>query len=93
LRAIAVSCVAEAVDEDASDLALLALGDRSALARLYDRHAGHVFALALRWSSDRATAEELVHEVFLELWHRRVHEAGTLRAWLVARTLRLRRRS
>jgi RNA polymerase sigma-70 factor, ECF subfamily len=79
----------EDVDEDAADLALLARGDRPALARLYDRHAGFVFALGVRVAGDRAAAEELVQEVFLELWHRR--PAPRVREWLMAGVLRRRR--
>jgi DNA-directed RNA polymerase specialized sigma24 family protein len=80
---------AREADEDAADVALLERGDRCAFARLYDRHAGFVFALGVRVAGDRA--EELVREVFLELWHRR--PALPVREWLMAGVLRRRRRS
>jgi RNA polymerase sigma-70 factor, ECF subfamily len=56
---------------DASDSALarrLADGDAGALAALYDRYSRSAFALACRVSGDPASAEEVVREVFLELW-------------------------
>ena len=34
----------------------------------YGRHGGAVFALSMRLLWDRATAEEMVQEVFLRLW-------------------------
>ncbi|MCL4818010.1 MAG: sigma-70 family RNA polymerase sigma factor [Vicinamibacteria bacterium] len=46
----------------------IAAGDRSALAELYDRHAGLVLALCLRILRDRAEAEEVMQEVFLQAW-------------------------
>jgi len=45
-------------------------GDAAAFARLYDRHAGRVFALCLRLTADRVQAEELVQDVFVRVWQR-----------------------
>lgn len=63
-------------------------GDREALARLYDRHAGRLAALVMRLVGDAALAEDLVHDVFVEAWHH-AHEfdpgRGTVRAWLTTR--------
>jgi RNA polymerase sigma-70 factor, ECF subfamily len=44
--------------------------DTAAMEFLYDRYAGLVFALALRMLRDRGEAEDLVSELFLELWRR-----------------------
>jgi RNA polymerase sigma-70 factor (ECF subfamily) len=55
------------------DFELMALIERqnpSALAQLYDRYGGLVFTLGLRMLRDRGEAEELVSDVFLELWRR-----------------------
>ncbi|HEY1923368.1 MAG TPA: sigma-70 family RNA polymerase sigma factor [Tepidisphaeraceae bacterium] len=41
-----------------------------ALSQLYDRYGGLVFTLGLRMLRDRGEAEELVSDVFLELWRR-----------------------
>lgn len=42
-------------------------GDRDALAALYDRHAATLFAFALHMVGDRARAEDLLHDTFLDL--------------------------
>ena len=63
----------------------IAGGSEDALAALYDRHADGVFAAALRLSSDRQLAEEVVQETFLALWNRaELYDpaAGSLEAWL-----------
>jgi len=75
--------------EDADLMAALVRGDRTAMATLYDRHASLLLALALRMLQDRAQAEELLHDVFLEAWHHaRDYDSarGTVRAWLLTRT-------
>src|SRR4051794_29932856 len=75
--------------EDAELVAALVRGDRSAMATLYDRHASLLMALAVRMLQDRAVAEELLHDVFLEAWHHaRDYDVsrGTVRAWLLTRT-------
>jgi len=46
-------------------------GDPQALAHLYERHGGAVLALCLRILRDRAEAEDVLEEVFWELWQRR----------------------
>lgn len=46
----------------------LATGDHGALEALYDRYGRTAFALACRVSGDPVTAEQVVREVFLELW-------------------------
>jgi RNA polymerase sigma-70 factor (ECF subfamily) len=80
------------VDADGPDdnalLAGLARGDKSALAQIYDRHAGLLLTLGMRILSERTLAEDVLHDVFLEAWH---HAAdfdptrGSVRAWLVTR--------
>jgi RNA polymerase sigma-70 factor (ECF subfamily) len=74
--------------EDIALVAALVRGDQEALGQLYDRHGSLLFALALRILHDRAQAEDLLHDVFLEAWHhaRDFDPArGTVRAWLVTR--------
>jgi len=76
--------------EDADLMAALVRGDRAAMATLYDRHASLLMALAVRMLQDRAQAEELLHDVFLEAWHHaRDYDAsrGTVRAWLLSQGL------
>jgi RNA polymerase sigma-70 factor, ECF subfamily len=60
-------------------------GSHDALAALYDRFAGGVYAVARRLTRDRQVAEEVVQETFLALWNRAElfdPEAGSLAAWL-----------
>src|SRR5262245_18667920 len=56
--------------EDELLLAAVARGDESALASLYDRHAGAMLGTALRVMRSRTDAEDLVHDVFVEAWHK-----------------------
>lgn len=46
-------------------------GDPTALERLYDRHGAAVLAICLRILRDHAEAEEVLEEVFWEIWARR----------------------
>jgi len=43
-------------------------GDQSALAELYDRYSSVVYAVALRVLGDTMAAEDVLQEVFLQLW-------------------------
>jgi RNA polymerase sigma-70 factor (ECF subfamily) len=63
----------------------VAAGSEAALGALYDRHVDGVFAVAIRLTSDRQVAEEVVQETFLALWNRAElfnPAAGSLAAWL-----------
>src|SRR3954454_8216982 len=87
---------ASADPADAMLVQAVAAGSESALAALYDRHAGMVFQVALRVTSDRSVAEEVVQDAFLTLWNRAElydPELGELRSWLavVARNRALNR--
>jgi RNA polymerase sigma-70 factor (ECF subfamily) len=76
-------------------------GDRKALGELFDRFAGFANGLALRILRDRREAEDVVQEVFLQVWRQaeRFDAArGTPAAWIgtITRTRaldRLRRRA
>ncbi len=46
----------------------IARGDREAFARFYDLHAGLVHTFALRILRERGEAEEVVQDVFLQVW-------------------------
>jgi RNA polymerase sigma-70 factor (ECF subfamily) len=48
----------------------IAAGDAAALRALYDRHAPLVLAVCMRVLRDRSAAEELLVDIFHELWER-----------------------
>ena len=52
----------------------VAARDPSALKALYDRYGPTVLSLSLRMLRDRAAAEEVLQDVFLEVWNRPVRE-------------------
>ncbi len=75
-------------NEDRQLLAAVAAGDREALGTLYDRFATDMLALAQRMLGGPREAEDLVHDVFLEAWHRAAHydaARGSVRTWLMLR--------
>jgi len=49
-------------------LARCRLGDRAAFAQLYDRTSGLLFGIVLRISRDRASAEDVLQEVYVKVW-------------------------
>jgi RNA polymerase sigma-70 factor (ECF subfamily) len=53
---------------DESLMARVARGDRNAFEILYDRHAARVLGFSLQIVSERAAAEELLQETFLQVW-------------------------
>jgi RNA polymerase sigma-70 factor (ECF subfamily) len=59
-------------NERSRELALLlsrcALGDRRAFATLYQRSSAHLFAVVLRIQRDRGQAEELLQEIYVNIW-------------------------
>jgi RNA polymerase sigma-70 factor, ECF subfamily len=72
---------------DAYLLQAVAEGSAEALASLYDRHAGGVYAVATRTTGDPSVASDVVQETFLALWDRAElfdPTRGSLRGWLLA---------
>ena len=51
-------------------LSAIRSGDESAMALLYDRYSSVVYAVALRVLADTAAAEDVLQEVFMQLWRR-----------------------
>jgi RNA polymerase sigma-70 factor, ECF subfamily len=69
-------------------MSLVKAGDRRALAALYDRHAPQMLGLAFRILQNRGDAEDLLHDVFLEVWRKAGHydaQRSAVRTWLVLR--------
>lgn len=49
-------------------LARAGLGDRAAFATLYERTSSHLFAVVLRINRDRGQAEDVLQEVYVNVW-------------------------
>jgi RNA polymerase sigma factor (sigma-70 family) len=54
--------------ELAALLARAGLGDRAAFATLYERSSAHLLAVVLRINRDRAQAEDILQEVYVNVW-------------------------
>jgi RNA polymerase sigma-70 factor, ECF subfamily len=71
--------------DDAALIARLRAGDQHAMADLYDRYSGIVYGVALRVLRETTAAEDLLQEVFLQLWRNPQAfnpERGRLAPWL-----------
>jgi RNA polymerase sigma-70 factor (ECF subfamily) len=77
---------AHAVDHAGELLLKVADGDQSAFARLYDMLSPRAFGLILRVLVDRSQSEEVLQEVFLEIWQsagRFAPNKGQGRSWVL----------
>jgi RNA polymerase sigma-70 factor (ECF subfamily) len=66
----------------------VANGERPALGALYDRYAPLLVAVARRIVGDRREAEDLLHDVILEIWRDAGDydpARGSVRAWMLMR--------
>ena len=75
--------------QETSDEALvlsIATGDKQALQVLFGRHNVRVFRFVLRFLNDEAAAEDLVSEVFLDVWRQanRFEARSQVSTWLLA---------
>ena len=80
---------ATAVPSDAALVSAIAYGDESAMGQLYDRYSPIVYSIALRVLGDAGTAEDLLQEIFMQLWRNPAAfdpKRGTLAPWLAAIT-------
>lgn len=76
---------AGAVDHVGQLLQAVAGGDHAAFTRLYDLLAPRVFGLVLRVLVDRAQSEEVLQDVFLEIWQSAAQftpNKGRGRSWI-----------
>jgi len=73
------------VAPDLAAVTAMKSGDQSAVAELYDRYSSVVYAVALRILGDAGAAEDVLQEVFLQLWRNPSGfdaARGSLGAWL-----------
>jgi RNA polymerase sigma-70 factor, ECF subfamily len=75
--------------QETSDEALvlsIATGDKQALQVLFGRHNVRVYRFVLRFLNDEAAAEDLVSEVFLDVWRQanRFEARSQVSTWLLA---------
>jgi RNA polymerase sigma-70 factor (ECF subfamily) len=74
---------------DAVLVSAIRAGDESAMGKLYDRYSSIVYGVALRVLEDAGEAEDVLQEVFLQLWRRPAlfdASRGSLGAWLAVIT-------
>ena len=84
-----VRAVSKANWSDAELLWAIRSGDEPAMEHLYDRHSSIVYSVALRVLGDTGSAEDIVQEVFMQLWRNpKVFDAtrGSLPGWLAVIT-------
>ena len=72
-------------EDDASLLALVQRGDEQAMASLFDRYSKVVYSVALRVLRDPASAEDVLQEIFMQIWRSPdgfIASRGSLGGWL-----------
>jgi RNA polymerase sigma-70 factor (ECF subfamily) len=75
--------------EDAALLARVQRGDEQAMAMLFDRYSKVVYSVALRVLRDAASAEDILQEIFMQIWRNPagfVATRGSLGGWLAVVT-------
>ena len=80
---------ADLLDNPIALLRQMASGDADAFGRFYERYASLVFTFALRLLGARSDAEDLLQEVFLQVWRQAQSyspERGSPEAWLITMT-------
>ena len=55
-------------EQDRLALEQIERGDEQAIARLYDRHAGLIYSMAMRVLQNSALAEQVLSDIFIEVW-------------------------
>ncbi len=71
--------------DDSTLIARVRNGDQESMAALYDRYSSIVYATALRILGDTAAAEDVLQEIFMQLWREPSAfdgSRGSLSAWL-----------
>ena len=77
--------ITHSTEDDASLLLLVQRGDEHAMAVLFDRYSRLVYSVALRVLRDPALAEDVLQEIFMQIWRSPngfVATRGSLGGWL-----------
>ena len=78
-----------AAPSDVSLIMAIRSADQSAMAALYDRYSSIVYAVALRVLQDTGAAEDVLQDIFMQLWRNPgLFDAnrGNMAAWLAVIT-------
>jgi len=78
-----------AAPSDVSLIAAIRSADQSAMAALYDRYSSIVYAVALRVLQDTGAAEDVLQDIFMQLWRNPGSfdaSRGNMAAWLAVIT-------
>lgn len=76
----------DTAETDATLLLRIAAADQAAIGELYDRYHRSLFATAVRILRDATEAEDIVHDVFVTVWHKAVDfdvTRGNAFSWVV----------
>jgi len=87
--AAAVSAIAAGAEETSSDVILvnrIAAGDKLAMHALFARHRTSIYRWLLRFVGSEALAEDLLSEVFLDVWRQadRFEGRSSVSTWLMS---------
>jgi len=77
---------AKVTDRDLKLIENIRTGDEAALAALYDRYSGMLYAMLLRILKDTGAAEEILQDLFLQVWRGAARfdpSRGTIGSWLL----------
>src|SRR5919112_5215479 len=80
-----VSSVPAQTAADAALITRVRSGDQDAMTAIYDRYSGIVYSIALRVLGDTAAAEDVMQEIFMQLWRKPQlfnSARGSMGAWL-----------
>jgi RNA polymerase sigma-70 factor (ECF subfamily) len=72
-------------EDDAGLLGLVQRGDEHAMSALFDRYSKVVYSVALRVLRDPASAEDVLQEIFMQIWRNPngfIATRGSLGGWL-----------
>jgi len=80
-----VNAPSPSTEDDTALLAQVQRGDEQAMAALFDRYSKIVYSVALRVLRDPAAAEDVLQEIFMQIWRNPtsfIATRGSLGGWL-----------